>query len=225
MQVRLKVLSGAHEGKEISIKDTKFFIGRSESCQLRPKSESISRKHCAIVQKDGKLLALDLKSRNGTFVNDKQLSADKAKVLKDGDMLRVGKLEFQVVVEVGIGGAKKPEVKDVREAAERIAKTDSQDSRFEEIDISSWLDEAEQVDRRGDNPETRHFTVGDFQSGETLMSGVDDTTNDTEGTTPEKPSRPEKRGPIKLPKSAKLSSGSTKDAASETLRKYLGGRG
>jgi pSer/pThr/pTyr-binding forkhead associated (FHA) protein len=68
MQVMLKVLSGTHEGKLIQIKDEKFLIGRSESCQLRPKSESISRKHCVIVLKDGRVLLLDLKSRNGTFV-------------------------------------------------------------------------------------------------------------------------------------------------------------
>ena len=52
MQVMLKVLSGSHEGRELNVSGEKFLIGRSESCQLRPKSESVSRKHCIIVLKD-----------------------------------------------------------------------------------------------------------------------------------------------------------------------------
>ena len=56
MQVMLKVLSGCHEGRELSVSGEKFLIGRSESCQLRPKSESVSRKHCIIVLKDNRVL-------------------------------------------------------------------------------------------------------------------------------------------------------------------------
>ena len=69
MQVKLRVLTGSHEGKEIGVSSEKFLIGRSDSCQLRPKSDSISRKHCIIVLKDNKVLIQDLKSRNGTYIN------------------------------------------------------------------------------------------------------------------------------------------------------------
>ena len=141
MQVMLKVLSGTHEGKIIPVKDEKFLIGRSDSCQLRPKSESISRKHCVIVQKDGRVLLLDLKSRNGTFINEKQLSPDKAKILKTGDKMRCGQLEFEILIEVGIANSKQPEVQSIKEAAGRITEQSSLDSK-ESIDISSWLAEA-----------------------------------------------------------------------------------
>jgi len=87
MKISLKVLSGNHEGKLIPIKEEKFFIGRGDDCHLRPKSESVSRRHCALVQKEGRLLLLDLKSRNGTYVNDKQLSHEKAKILKSAAKL------------------------------------------------------------------------------------------------------------------------------------------
>ena len=146
MQVSLKVLSGTHAGKLIPIKDEKFLIGRSEPCQLRPKSDSISRKHCAIVQKDGRLLLVDLKSRNGTFINEKQVSPDRAKILKNGDRLRCGQLEFEVMLEVGIANSKQPEVQSVKEAAGRMAEQGNPDSR-ESVDISSWLEEADQIDR------------------------------------------------------------------------------
>jgi pSer/pThr/pTyr-binding forkhead associated (FHA) protein len=237
MQVILKVLTGTHEGKEIKIRDEKFLIGRSESCQLRPKSESISRKHCAIVQKDGMVLAIDLKSRNGTFVNEKQISSDKAKILKTGDMLRCGQLEFQVLIEVGIASAKKPEVSGVKEAAVRMTEQTSLDSK-ESFDIASWLLEADQVDRSGSKPipalgdaetETRQFTMEDT----TRVDGaaINDSAvqepkeSDDEQDDPTKTKKFEKKAPIKLPKNTTgPTTKNTKDAASETLKKYFGGR-
>ncbi|MCA9134315.1 MAG: FHA domain-containing protein, partial [Planctomycetales bacterium] len=63
MQMQLKVVTGGHEGKLISVKHDKFLIGRSDECHIRPKSDSISRRHCAFVHKDGRILLVDLKSR------------------------------------------------------------------------------------------------------------------------------------------------------------------
>ncbi|XZE21040.1 FHA domain-containing protein [Pirellulaceae bacterium SH449] len=228
MQVILKVLSGTHEGKEIKIKDEKFLIGRSESCQLRPKSDSISRKHCAIVQKDGMVLAIDLKSRNGTFVNEKQLSTEKAKILKSGDKLRCGQLEFEVLIEVGIASAKKPEVSNVKEAAGRMTEQTSLDVK-ESFDISSWLLEADQVDRPKSNPavpgdaETHQFTMEDTThvDGKSLV----DTDEPADSGEDQAKKRFEKKAPIKLPKNTGgPATKNTKDAASETLKKYFGGR-
>ncbi len=220
MQVSLKVVSGTHEGKIIPIKDEKFLIGRGESCQLRPKSESISRKHCAIVQKDGRLLLVDLKSRNGTFINEKQVSPDKAKILKNGDRLRCGQLEFEILLEVGIANSKQPEVQSVKEAAGRMTEQSNQDSR-ESVDIGSWLSEADQVDRSVEF-ETRQIAMEETtQSAGTQISKVD-----SAAPQPSKLKRPEKREPMKLPKQA-VTGPATKDtkaAASETLKKYFGGR-
>ncbi len=230
MQVSLKVLSGNHEGKDIPIKDEKFFVGRSDACQLRPKSESVSRKHCVIVQKDGRVLLLDLKSRNGTFVNDKQLSSDKAKILKSGDKLRIGQLEFEISIEVGIANAKKSEVNSVKEAADRMAESKTGTGSKESFDISSWLLEADQIDRRvpSREPETRQMTMEDTTRleaaalEETKSAAADASEKDVDAA---KGKRPERKAPIKLPKMTHgPSTTSTKDAASETLKKYFGGR-
>jgi len=241
MKISLKVLSGNHEGKLIPIKEEKFFIGRGDDCHLRPKSESVSRRHCALVQKEGRLLLLDLKSRNGTYVNDKQLSHDKAKILKSGDQIRVGQLEFEVVIEIGIANTKKPEVSTAQEVAERIAEqaeskiSDSKDS----FDISSWLLEADQIDRRAvpSEPDTRQFNVEETTrlDSELIHAGtvIDSQAPATESPSAEtpaedgsgKPKRPEKKPPMKLPKpTTGPTTKNTKDAASETLKKYFGGR-
>jgi pSer/pThr/pTyr-binding forkhead associated (FHA) protein len=237
MQVSLKVLTGNHEGKEILIKDEKFLIGLGDDCQLRPKSESISRRHCALVQKDGRLLLVDLKSRNGTFINDKQLSPDKAKILKSGDRIRVGQLEFEISIEVGLASAKKSEVSTVKEAVDRLAEQKTSDSR-DSFDISSWLLEADQIDRRKTlvEPETRQMNIDEttrldaeqeIQSDASELSGSDkqsDSSSDS-GSDAGKLKRPEKKPPMKLPKvSQGPTTKNTKDAASETLKKYFGGR-
>lgn len=224
MQVNLKVLSGTHEGKNIPIKDEKFFIGRGDSCQLRPKSESISRKHCAIVQKDGRVLLVDLKSRNGTFVNDKQLSPEKAKILKSGDKIRCGQLEFEVEIEVGIANSKQAEVANVKQAAERITEQSSGFDSRESFDISSWLLEADQINRtiptqQPVEQETRQFTMEDTTKMESSVASEEAKAEET------KSKRPEKKEPMKLPKQNEgPATKNTKDAASETLKKYFGGR-
>jgi len=229
MQVRLKVLSGAHAGKEIAIKEEKCFVGRGESCHIRPKSESISRKHCAFVQKDGRLLVADLNSRNGTFVNDVRLEPEKAKVLRSGDRVRIGSLDFEIAIEVGIGGAKKPEVHSVKEAVTRVAESTtpaSNDPRSDRVDIDSWLSEPDTFDRSAlpsAEPETQMLASDDTTP---VKIQSDESTSDKAETIGSTFHRPDKKAPIKLPKG--LESGpSTKnstDAASNALKRYFGGR-
>ncbi|MEZ6086641.1 MAG: FHA domain-containing protein [Pirellulaceae bacterium] len=229
MQVKLKVRSGSQADREIAVNQDKFLIGRSDQCQLRPKSESVSRKHCIIVQRDGKVLIQDLKSRNGTFVNDKQLPPDRAKVLKPGDALKVGKLEFEVVIEYGLGGPKKPHVVDVKDAAARTVSAGGEDSKFEEMDITSWLDEADSIERErklGD-PETRQMSIESAKAEsepEESNSGELSAESDSKEA-PAKRKRPEKKPPQKLPQTAKKQmTENSRDAAGDALKKFFSGR-
>jgi len=226
MQVSLKVLSGTHEGKLIQIKDEKFFIGRGETCQLRPKSESISRKHCALIQKDGRLLLIDLKSRNGTYINEKQVSHEKAKILKNGDRLRCGQLEFEVLIEVGIANSKQPEVQSVKEAAGRMTELSSSLDSRESVDISSWLSEADQIDRSLPAQSSEFDTRQIASEDTTKLEGTQIADAEPVAPEPTKLRRPDKREPIKMPKSTATgpTTKDTKAAASETLKKYFGGR-
>lgn len=216
MQLQLKVVSGNHAGKLIAVNHDKFIIGRSEGCHLRPKSDSISRQHCVILNKDGRILLVDLKSRNGTVVNDKKLEPTKAKVLKDGDKIRLGKLEFIAVMEVGISRVKKEEVKSVKEAVERTALS-SHDSKYEEFDVSVWLEEADQIVRENAEPDTRQFQFTSTVSEDTIMEAKAE--QETRADTPPAKGKPGKLPPLP----SKPSTASSKDAASETLRKFFSG--
>jgi len=233
MKVKLKVLGGSHDGKEIAVGSEKFLSGRSESCQLRPKSESVSRKHCILVMRDNRMLIQDLKSRNGTFVNDKRLPSDKAKVLKPGDILRIGKLKFEVIIEHGLQAAKKPEVADVGDAAARTVEAGSNESKFEAVDVSSWLDEADQIDRvrKLSDPETRQFKLAEAKadSPDDSKSETEDSTelsvSDTDVEEKKKKEKRKKQKPGKLPPGAKKEiTDSSRDAADNALKRFFSGR-
>ncbi|WP_153559183.1 FHA domain-containing protein [Roseimaritima sediminicola] len=247
MQVKLKVATGSHDGKEIVIGQKKFLIGRSDKCQLRPKSESVSRRHCILVIRDNKLLVQDLKSRNGTFLNDERLPTDRAKVVSHGDVLRVGKLTFEVLIDHSLGGAKRPEVKDMKDAASRTVEGRG-DSSFEDVDIHSWLDEANEIERvrKFGDPDTRQIRLDELRkasSEESSDLSVDETVSNAKGETTQAKSkaaadnddsddgdskkriRPPKGAPKKLPKGAITNrSTDSREAAGDALKRFFSGR-
>jgi pSer/pThr/pTyr-binding forkhead associated (FHA) protein len=101
MKISLVVASGTHQGKSIAIPGAQFLIGRDEGCHLRPASPAISKKHCLLFVRDNKAFIRDLESTNGTFVNDEQITGERE--LLEGDRLRVGPLDFSVLL---ISGSK-----------------------------------------------------------------------------------------------------------------------
>jgi len=76
-------------------------IGRGQECEVRPVAAgdtAVSRVHAEVVLKpDGSVVARDARSRNGTFVNGKQLSAEHP--LKQGDRILLGDGGPELIVE------------------------------------------------------------------------------------------------------------------------------
>lgn len=97
MKLNLIVTEGAHKGKAIPVTKKEFVIGRDPKCHLRPSSGAVSKRHCALLYRDGKLFVRDLKSTNGTFINDKQIQGEHE--LNNEDKLSVGPLAFIVQME------------------------------------------------------------------------------------------------------------------------------
>src|SRR5437870_7798007 len=98
MKLSLVVLTpGKMEGKAISITLSQFLIGRDPQCQLRPASALISKRHCAVLVRSGKVYVRDFDSTNGTFVNEDAVKGEKE--LCDADQLKVGPLDFRVHIE------------------------------------------------------------------------------------------------------------------------------
>lgn len=84
----LVIISGPEMGRRVDLTHEEVSIGRSEQCTICVNSDLVSRRHAVINRILGHYIVVDLKSTNGTFVNDQRVErAD----LKDGDLLRTGK--------------------------------------------------------------------------------------------------------------------------------------
>jgi pSer/pThr/pTyr-binding forkhead associated (FHA) protein len=135
MHVRLVVIGGKNQGREIPITQSQFLIGRGEGCQLRPGSDRVSRKHCIFLVEKDRVLLRDLKSTNFTFVNHEQVVGDRE--LKSGDRIDVaGILEFEIQISAPAVEKKKTKIHSIQEAAARTV----QAAATEELDISGWLE-------------------------------------------------------------------------------------
>ena len=117
MKVALKVVGGTRTGQMIPISIPQFMIGRADDCHLKPRSELISRYHCAILTDAGYVAVRDLGSKNGVYVNGQRVSIEQE--LKNGDQLAIGPLEFEVVLTVALKGETKPKVSSISEVVAR----------------------------------------------------------------------------------------------------------
>lgn len=98
MKVSLVVTQGPKQGTPIPISKAEFVIGREATCQLRPASNAVSKRHCAVLVRNEKAFIKDLGSTNGTFINKLPVKGERE--LKDGDELSIAStLYFKVKIE------------------------------------------------------------------------------------------------------------------------------
>ena len=79
--------------QRIELKSDKTLIGRHPDCEVLVDDTSVSRKHAQILQKDNEFWIEDLKSRNGTYLNEQQVQ--KVTRLYNGDKIRVCDIQFE----------------------------------------------------------------------------------------------------------------------------------
>jgi diguanylate cyclase (GGDEF)-like protein len=82
-------MDGVQAGEVISLTILPCVVGRHPSCQLIIDDPSVSRRHARVFLQNGELWLQDLGSRNGTFVDGRQLES---KRLSDGTLLQIGHL-------------------------------------------------------------------------------------------------------------------------------------
>ena len=98
MKISLVVMNaGKTQGQAIPINLAQFIIGRDPQCNLRPASAIISKRHCAILTKNGQVFVRDFESTNGTFINDQPLKGEAP--IRHDDVLKVGPLIFKMAIE------------------------------------------------------------------------------------------------------------------------------
>ena len=84
----LVIIAGPEMGRRIDLTRDEVSIGRSDQCTVCVNSDLVSRRHATINCVLGHYIVVDLKSTNGTFVNDQRVERAE---LRDGDLLRTGK--------------------------------------------------------------------------------------------------------------------------------------
>lgn len=84
---RLVIQNGPLQGQEYIIRKSTTLLGRDETCDITLADQLVSRRHCHLTW-DGVYCAVeDLRSTNGTFVNDQRLV--EPHILRSGDAIRV----------------------------------------------------------------------------------------------------------------------------------------
>lgn len=91
--MKLVLLSPGLTGFTHELKADRTTIGRSEDNLFQVADPSVSSHHCEVLQRQGELLVRDLHSTNGTYINGEEVTE---KVIKPGQILRLGKIEMRL---------------------------------------------------------------------------------------------------------------------------------
>lgn len=86
----LQIISGPFTGQLFTLERDVTIIGRNPECDVVLQPKSVSRRHAAIVRKEGGFLLRDMGSTRGTFVNGVRLT--NPMMLQDGNTLQIGEL-------------------------------------------------------------------------------------------------------------------------------------
>lgn len=118
---RIFLTSNLNARREIRITSasTRWTIGRTETCAIAIPDPSISRCHAVIHYDAGRGFSItDEGSKNGTRVNFRRLPENVSVRLRDGDLMRLGRLEieFFILSSQGLERSPNADVKDLEDS-------------------------------------------------------------------------------------------------------------
>jgi two-component system, cell cycle response regulator len=103
----LVVIYGQELGRKYNLEASSIIIGRSSKCDIQIDQESISRNHCKLINTGKSVLVRDLGSTNGTYINDNPVDEH---VLRDGDLVKIGRTIFKFLTGGNIENAYHEEI-------------------------------------------------------------------------------------------------------------------
>ena len=98
LNVTLVVVGGDAKAAEIRLK-LPTTIGRGRDSGLTLPHPLVSRQHCEIFELDGNLFVRDMKSLNGTYVDNKRIK--ETEPLQPNQLLTIGNVTFRAVYGLG----------------------------------------------------------------------------------------------------------------------------
>ncbi|MFP4365343.1 MAG: FHA domain-containing protein [Spirochaetia bacterium] len=85
----------SYQGKTMSVTGT-VTIGRDRDNSIYLDDQLVSRHHAVMQKIKMAFFVKDLSSKNGTYVNSRQIPKDKYVKLSSGDTIRVGRTELKI---------------------------------------------------------------------------------------------------------------------------------
>jgi pSer/pThr/pTyr-binding forkhead associated (FHA) protein len=83
----------------ISFDLPRVVLGRGEGCDLRLPDLSVSHRHASIRQRGADYILVDEASTNGTYVGSARLHPQSPRVLRNGELIRLGRVWVEVRIE------------------------------------------------------------------------------------------------------------------------------
>jgi len=90
------------EPRRLDFDKDEVTVGRGDDNDIVLPRTNVSKKHTRLVRRDGRLIVVDLKSTNGTFVNGQKLAAPQ--VIATGDLVSIGDFVIGLPDPPGPGG-------------------------------------------------------------------------------------------------------------------------
>ncbi len=209
MKVRLRVLHGKLQdkeghgrGMEVEITGPRFVIGSARDCSMFCKSTSVRPHHCEISFGQHGVAIRSLDPESETFINDQRMQQQQK--LQHGDLLRIGRLEFHVLIEASAA--------ELNEAEEQ-----REDPLENEQELTDMLLEADEEERafRQQHPELRELRLEPTAPKSPPAQSTDEETDDKTG-------RKKKPGKLpKLPETPDQQAEDSTEAAEEALRRMF----
>jgi len=100
MALTVVVRSGDHPTPlKISLDAPRIVIGRGDGCEIRLPDPSVSHRHASIRQRGSDYVVVDEGSTNGTFVGPVRLSPQAPRVVRSGELVRIGRIWLELTIE------------------------------------------------------------------------------------------------------------------------------
>lgn len=93
------VPDGGKAPAAITFDAPRIVIGRGDGCEVRLPDPSVSHRHASIRQRGTDYVIVDEGSTNGTFAGPVRLSPQAPRVVRSGDLVRVGRIWLELRIE------------------------------------------------------------------------------------------------------------------------------
>lgn len=112
MPITVVVRSGIQEGEEspsITFDAPLIVLGRGEGCEIRLPDASVSHRHATIRQRGSEYILQDEGSTNGTFIGGVRLGVQAPRMLRHGELVRLGRIFIEVRLDAQLATPQAPQ--------------------------------------------------------------------------------------------------------------------